>query len=540
MKLMIFLSLFFFSFLGFAFVQSNTINRYLPFQGKLYENGIPVTGQYAFTFSINDGGVAWTEFHTDVRVNQGLYSVVLGEITPLPDNLFKESGKHELQVYVNGSLLDTVITYAAIENDPTVPDYLKDGLSWDEVQDKPDSLDLDSTNERQVLSISGDTLFISDGNYIILPGNDGVIGNYFQVGQNDTINQPGGSQTDGNDRTTTNMVWQSFRPNTSGNLTSIELGFNNLHPSGQIYLRIRPGEGTNQQPIAQFVFNAGNYPPQSQPLFQTFELGNPVQVLVGNTYTFEIEKVNAGNANMEFARTALVDLYSGGRSSIDPEVDLNFLIHIDKIIGPNFIVQSNGTVEAPSGRIKDKSGYVAFPGEIRMFAGPVENIPEGWLLCDGNLISKNEYLDLFHAIGNAWGDGNGDQNKFRLPDLRGAFVRGVAHSSDKDPNTEERDSLYSSGNTGNKVGSFQTDEIKEHQHDVVKTYSALNQTVTAEIYTIAHEFNFFNIYAPNSGNHIQAGTRLNSSLPPVRIYANTFGGSETRPYNAYVNYVIKY
>jgi microcystin-dependent protein len=54
-------------------------------------------------------------------------------------------------------------------------------------------------------------------------------------------------------------------------------------------------------------------------------------------------------------------------------------------------------------------------GEIRMFAGTFA--PNGWALCDGQLLPIAQYTALFALIGTTYG-GNG-QTTFALPDLRG-------------------------------------------------------------------------------------------------------------------------
>ena len=91
----------------------------------------------------------------------------------------------------------------------------------------------------------------------------------------------------------------------------------------------------------------------------------------------------------------------------------------------------------------------------------------GWLLCDGRLLDKYEpgYLDLFLAIGFAWG-GDGDR-KFNLPDLQGFFLRGVdafrsaSQTPDArvpfpvDPDHDERFPSRPGGNGGQSVGSVQ-------------------------------------------------------------------------------------
>lgn len=61
------------------------------------------------------------------------------------------------------------------------------------------------------------------------------------------------------------------------------------------------------------------------------------------------------------------------------------------------------------------------PGSIVAFGGDVA--PSGWLLCNGKLLLKTDYADLYNAIGTNWGSDTALD--FRLPDLRGQFLRGV-------------------------------------------------------------------------------------------------------------------
>src|SRR6202035_6023881 len=56
-----------------------------------------------------------------------------------------------------------------------------------------------------------------------------------------------------------------------------------------------------------------------------------------------------------------------------------------------------------------------FVGEIRMFAGNFA--PQGWALCQGQLLAISENETLFNLIGTTYG-GDG-QSTFGLPDLRG-------------------------------------------------------------------------------------------------------------------------
>jgi microcystin-dependent protein len=61
------------------------------------------------------------------------------------------------------------------------------------------------------------------------------------------------------------------------------------------------------------------------------------------------------------------------------------------------------------------------PGSITMWAGAAA--PAGYLLCDGGIISRTTYADLFAAIGIAYGAGDGSTT-FQLPDIRSRFPVG--------------------------------------------------------------------------------------------------------------------
>jgi len=99
-------------FAGSAFAQKK-----LPFQGKLLNNSTPVTGSANFVFSIPT--VSWSETLNAVSVQDGYYSVVLGETTPLPDSLFLSSDEVSMDITVDGQGLTAVTLYAPFY-DPTI------------------------------------------------------------------------------------------------------------------------------------------------------------------------------------------------------------------------------------------------------------------------------------------------------------------------------------------------------------------------------------------------------------------------------------
>jgi microcystin-dependent protein len=53
-----------------------------------------------------------------------------------------------------------------------------------------------------------------------------------------------------------------------------------------------------------------------------------------------------------------------------------------------------------------------------------ENIPEDYLLCNGAELSREEYSELFAAIGTKYGEGDGETT-FNVPNLDGKFIEGA-------------------------------------------------------------------------------------------------------------------
>ena len=62
------------------------------------------------------------------------------------------------------------------------------------------------------------------------------------------------------------------------------------------------------------------------------------------------------------------------------------------------------------------------PGTILWYAATTP--PDGYLVCDGSLISRTNYAALFAVIGTTFGVGDGITT-FALPNLQAAFIRGA-------------------------------------------------------------------------------------------------------------------
>jgi len=170
-------------------------------------------------------------------------------------------------------------------------------------------------------------------------------------------------------------------------------------------------------------------------------------------------------------------------------------------------------------------------GSVMPFAGDASKVPDGWLLCDGSAVSRSDYAALYGVIGTAWGSGN-NATTFNLPDMRGMFLRGVSADAGKDVDVNARLPLKDGGNSGNNVGSYQGDAIRNITGRITSIYSGGNSSVceATGAFSRTDQRVQGNQYAQDRA---AATIDLNASLVvPV--------GSDNRPQNVYVNYIIKY
>ncbi len=82
-------------------------------------------------------------------------------------------------------------------------------------------------------------------------------------------------------------------------------------------------------------------------------------------------------------------------------------------------------------------------------------IPEGWLICNGAILNKNDFPDLFSVIGYTYG---GSGNSFNVPNLQGRFIRGYG----TDPADGNRHST--------NIGQYQPDCFRSHNHSMYMSW----------------------------------------------------------------------
>lgn len=164
-------------------------------------------------------------------------------------------------------------------------------------------------------------------------------------------------------------------------------------------------------------------------------------------------------------------------------------------------------------------------GSVMAYAGSAA--PSGWLLCNGDAINRVTYAALFAVIGTTHGQGDGSST-FNIPDYRGRFLRMVTGASSNDPDAASRTAMGTNGNTGNNVGSIQSHLFASHNHGGGNHGHSSSGSFGAG--------GGLAMQGSDGGGIPFGVSNVNSSGTII----TTQGGNETRPINAYVNYIIKY
>ena len=164
--------------------------------------------------------------------------------------------------------------------------------------------------------------------------------------------------------------------------------------------------------------------------------------------------------------------------------------------------------------------------------------PVGWLVCDGqslNAITNTQYETLWNLIGLTFG-GTGKAD-FKVPDLRGEFIRGWSNGRTEGSPAVDVDS-------GRVFGSKQNDLLKKHKHNSSNS-DCQNYADYVHGVSNGQRFNTFcdsngvnwNGAAPLTGDGTHGDQTGTYAGAPTSVGVV---GEETRPRNIALNYIIKF
>tara|TARA_Y100001937_G_C7134840_1_gene339394 strand:+ start:4662 stop:5768 length:1107 start_codon:yes stop_codon:yes gene_type:complete len=183
----------------------------------------------------------------------------------------------------------------------------------------------------------------------------------------------------------------------------------------------------------------------------------------------------------------------------------------------NLTLEFDGGATLGSGSpVSVKFGIVSSQNTSMPSAMPVASIvsyagataPQGFLICDGSLVSKTTYGDLFGVIGTTYGTGNATQ--FVLPDLRGKFSLGKSSSF----NLGTSGGAFAQIPTGTISSSFTGNSLTP-SGSVSVSGTVANHTLTeSQLPSHRHEV----------GNILDEGTGTGGN----RSFGTTYGRGSTR------------
>jgi microcystin-dependent protein len=199
----------------------------------------------------------------------------------------------------------------------------------------------------------------------------------------------------------------------------------------------------------------------------------------------------------------------------------NYFMKVEvKVTGGDYVTIYDGELQAvPYAKAADRANNGTPAGTVISFAGA--SAPAGYLVCDGSTVASAAYPELYAAIGTLWG---GDATNFNLPDLRGQFLRGQDNGAGVDPDVAGRTKIDGTTVVGDVVGSIQVDVYGSHNH-------------SPAVQNIDHGGPTY-LGSGNTAFSGSGGAAFGTGGTPFST-AHA-GGTETRPKNAYVLFMIKY
>ena len=159
-----------------------------------------------------------------------------------------------------------------------------------------------------------------------------------------------------------------------------------------------------------------------------------------NSQVNDIETISAGNTTLPITN-----------KNVDIPIATKTQLGLIKV-GRNLSITTDGVLSASGGT----SGGVG--GDTLPIGSTVEwwseEIPENWLVCNGQAVSRTEYADLFSVLGVTYGSGDGSTT-FNLPNIQGRTL--IGKSSEEDYSV-----LGKTG--GEKQHSLTVQEMATHSH----------------------------------------------------------------------------
>ena len=139
------------------------------------------------------------------------------------------------------------------------------------------------------------------------------------------------------------------------------------------------------------------------------------------------------------------------------------------------------------------SKFLLRPGSVFWFAG--KTAPNGFLICDGSLISRVNYSDLFSVIGIEFGSGDGSTT-FALPDLRAKFIRGAGSSDGYSANFGETGDATNLRYVGKGNSRYSLSTFAPTSYDKRESFKSEDNYFCENAYDLTNLTNYMYYFQP--------------------------------------------
>lgn len=176
-------------------------------------------------------------------------------------------------------------------------------------------------------------------------------------------------------------------------------------------------------------------------------------------------------------------------------------------------------------------------GTINMYAGA--SAPDGWLMCNGQSISRKRYSELFAVIGTTYGSDSSDT--FKLPDLKDRFNVGAGNLYELgDEGGDTTTSSSGSGDTGSAGGgntgstAININQMPSHNHGLDYSIESFDLRTTPGGYWTGNNAMAYYYTASSQGKGEGHTHTLSDHTHSISSHTH----DSIPPYLA-VNYIIK-
>lgn len=191
----------------------------------------------------------------------------------------------------------------------------------------------------------------------------------------------------------------------------------------------------------------------------------------GHAYAADL--ITTGGIGIGGGASITGDVGVGGALNVDGLAEFDVIQLAGSMLGNTARLDGQQTTQITSSGASTRLDGLIFPGAIIL--SPFATVPAGWLLCNGQVVLRATYPDLFAAIGTSFNSGGETASQFRVPDMRDRLPMGasatkvLAATGGSETVTLSTANLPSHSHTMNHGHDASSNNAGSHTHEVARS-----------------------------------------------------------------------